>query len=57
VFYAGKTEHTIDRVHATQVLEPSTDCSLHLTMKKKKKNFGSLYVSFCQLIFYKNNVP
>jgi len=35
-FYRGETEHTADRAHPTQVLEPSTDWSLHSTLKKKE---------------------
>ena len=35
-FYAGEPEHTADRAHPTQVLEPSTYWSLHSSLKKKK---------------------
>jgi len=36
-FYAVKTEHTADRAHPTQVLEPSTYRSLHSTLTKRRK--------------------
>jgi len=39
-FYPGQTEHTADRAHPTQVLEPSTYWSLHCIPKKKKKRCG-----------------
>jgi len=36
-FYPGQTEHTADRAHPTQVLEPSTYWSLHSILKKSRR--------------------